>query len=454
MKLFSKSLKPEEVINFLKENPDFFIDHPEAIEHLEIKHESGEAVSFIEKQVEFIKSKNLATSTQLKDFILNANANELLFAKVRKLISIILSAEDLEKLLIATESFFMNELGTEKCKLFFFTQEELYRVSAKRIIEPEIATKIFSKIFKEVDIFLGKLSNEIASLTFGAQAGIKEAVIGKLHSNKIAGVLILGSSVDDKYTPDQDTLFLSFIVEVLSHQIDRLIEDRVEIFLNENKILIIAKVNNNLVRNFLGLYRRKGLSPKSLARILSSLRSFFKFLKTEGKFTNDPTVGISAPKQDALLPKALDTDMIDKLLNFEPKNWIEHRDKAMMELIYSSGLRLSELCSLNLKDLLLEEQMCRVLGKGNKERLVPLMEFIKTSDGSNLIQGFKRANNILLQAEKNDGVEYSFGADLKYAKEDAELNLFSVLDSEEVKIKASLEREDFVEAMKFKSILT
>ncbi len=132
MKLFSKSLKPEEVINFLKENPDFFIDHPEAIEHLEIKHESGEAVSFIEKQVEFIKSKNLATSTQLKDFILNANANELLFAKVRKLISIILSAEDLEKLLIATETFFMNELGTEKCKLFFFTQEELYRVSAKR----------------------------------------------------------------------------------------------------------------------------------------------------------------------------------------------------------------------------------------------------------------------------------------------------------------------------------
>ena len=97
MKLFSKSLKPEEVINFLKENPDFFIDHPEAIEHLEIKHESGEAVSFIEKQVEFIKSKNLATSTQLKDFILNANANELLFAKVRKLIRIILSAEDLEK---------------------------------------------------------------------------------------------------------------------------------------------------------------------------------------------------------------------------------------------------------------------------------------------------------------------------------------------------------------------
>lgn len=226
MKLFNKSLKPEEVVNFLKENPEFFIDHPEAIEYLEIRHESGEAVSFIEKQVEFIKSKNLATSTQLKDFIFNANVNELLFAKVRKLISIILNAGDLENLLTATESFFTKELGTEKCKLLFFTQEELYRVSEKRIIEPEIATETFSKIFKEVDIFLGKISHEITSLTFGGESNIKEAVIAKLSSEKIAGIFILGSSEDEKYTPEQDTLFLSFIVEVLSHQIDRLIENR------------------------------------------------------------------------------------------------------------------------------------------------------------------------------------------------------------------------------------
>ena len=76
-----------------------------------------------------------------------------------------------------------------------------------------------------------------------------------------------------------------------------------------------------------------------------------------------------------------------------------------------------------------------------------LMDFIKTSDGSNLIQGFKRANNILLQAEQNDGVEYSYGADLKYAEEDAESNLFYALDNEEVKIRSALEKEDFVDAM-------
>ncbi len=226
MKLFSKSLKPEEVINFLRENPEFFIDHPEAIEYLEIKHESGEAVSFIEKQVEFIKSKNLATSTQLKEFILNAKANELLFTKVKNLISIILNTEDFENLLTATEIFFIEELGTEECKLLFFTQEELYRVNAKRIIEPEIATKTFSKIFKETDIFLGKISNEIASLIFGAKTNIMEAVIGKLNSEKIAGILVMGSSKDEKYSPENDTLFLNFAIEVLSHQIDRLIENR------------------------------------------------------------------------------------------------------------------------------------------------------------------------------------------------------------------------------------
>lgn len=76
-----------------------------------------------------------------------------------------------------------------------------------------------------------------------------------------------------------------------------------------------------------------------------------------------------------------------------------------------------------------------------------LADFIKASDGTNLIQGFKRANNILLQAEQTDGVEYSYGADLKYAKEDAERNLFSILDNEEVKIRNALEKENFVEAM-------
>ena len=95
---------------------------------------------------------------------------------------------------------------------------------------------------------------------------------------------------------------------------------------------------------------------------------------------------------------------------------------------------------------------CLSLDKGDDlalsvKKSFALMDFIETSDGSNLIQGFKRANNILLQAEQNDGVEYSYGADPKYAEEEAELKLFYALDNEEVKIRGALEKENFVEAM-------
>ena len=95
---------------------------------------------------------------------------------------------------------------------------------------------------------------------------------------------------------------------------------------------------------------------------------------------------------------------------------------------------------------------CFSLDQGNDLALLmkkssALMEFIKTKDGPNLVQGFKRANKILLQAEQKDGVEYSYGADLKFAEENAERDLFSALDTEEFKIKSALEREDFVIAM-------
>mgnify|MGYP003330619823 CR=1 FL=1 len=105
---------------------------------------------------------------------------------------------------------------------------------------------------------------------------------------------------------------------------------------------------------------------------MSSLRSFYKYLSLEGLTKENPILGISAPKLNSLLPKALDTDMVNKLLQFEPKTWGDYRDKAIAELLYSSGLRLSELCQLDISDLSIEGQMCRVLGKGQKERLVPM----------------------------------------------------------------------------------
>ena len=223
MSIFGKKISESEVIKYLNENPDFFLKNPDSLEDLDIKHESGEAVSLIEKQVEIIKKKSLLTNSRLSEFLTNAEFNQKLFIKVQKLILVILKAKNLDNLSDQVELFFKKEFGTEKCKLFFFTQEELYDLSAEKIISPEIATPIFSKVFKENTIYLGGLKSELSALVFGSKAMVEEGAICKFSSDKIAGTLALGSTKKGKFTEDSETLFLEFVLAVLSHQIDSLL---------------------------------------------------------------------------------------------------------------------------------------------------------------------------------------------------------------------------------------
>ena len=128
------------------------------------------------------------------------------------------------------------------------------------------------------------------------------------------------------------------------------------------------------IRNFINKERRRGLNPRSLQRILSSLRSFFNYLLDEEIIEVNPASEMSAPKSPILLPKALDTDLIKKFLDFKPNGDLEIRDKAIAELLYSSGLRLSELCNLDIDSISIKERSCRVVGKGNKTRDLPIGE--------------------------------------------------------------------------------
>ena len=126
------------------------------------------------------------------------------------------------------------------------------------------------------------------------------------------------------------------------------------------------------LRTFINAERRRGLSPRSIQRLLSSCRSFFEYLMIEGQIKLSPVQNISSPKLSQLLPKAMDADLVQRLLDFKPKGMLEVRDKALAELLYSSGLRLSEVCKLDLQDLDIKERTCRVVGKGNKTRIVPV----------------------------------------------------------------------------------
>ena len=134
------------------------------------------------------------------------------------------------------------------------------------------------------------------------------------------------------------------------------------------------EVQDHQVRGFVAQERRRGLSARSIQRALSSIRSFFNYLLDEEVVETNPAANISSPKSTQLLPKALDTDLVKRLLDFKPQGDIEIRDKAMVELLYSSGLRLSELCSLNMDSISVRERSCRVVGKGNKTRDLPVGE--------------------------------------------------------------------------------
>jgi integrase/recombinase XerC len=142
-------------------------------------------------------------------------------------------------------------------------------------------------------------------------------------------------------------------------------------FLNQEKSSWEV-VDKQSIRGFISKERRRGLSPRSIQRELSSIRAYFNYLIEEGIFETNPANEVSSPKSPQLLPKSLDTDLIQKLLDFKPQTDLEVRDKSIAELFYSSGLRLSELCGLDLESISIKENSCRVIGKGKKTRDLPI----------------------------------------------------------------------------------
>ena len=133
-----------------------------------------------------------------------------------------------------------------------------------------------------------------------------------------------------------------------------------------------SQVDGQRVREFAAAEHRRGISPRSIQRRLSATRSFFNYLLREGTIKNNPGVDIQAPKGKKRLPATLDADQMAKLLEFRADATLDVRDKAIMELFYSSGLRLSELVNLDLSDVDLRDRTVRVIGKGNKERALPI----------------------------------------------------------------------------------
>lgn len=158
------------------------------------------------------------------------------------------------------------------------------------------------------------------------------------------------------------------------HTIDAYMRDieKLSSFLEAEKIDVLDVRLEDLER-FTACMSELGIGARSLSRVLSGIRHFYRFLILDGYLETDPTELLESPKQPKHLPEVLSTAEVDIILNsIDLTKWEGQRNKAIIEVLFSCGLRVSELTSLKISNLYFQEQYVRIMGKGSKERLVPI----------------------------------------------------------------------------------
>ena len=138
----------------------------------------------------------------------------------------------------------------------------------------------------------------------------------------------------------------------------------------------IDEITRKDIQNYLNDLN-KNQTPRSISRNISTLKSFYKYLKLNKKIKINPMDQINNPKTKKTLPKVLSEEEINNLLDIQLKTNFDYRNKAMLELMYSSGLRVSELINLNVNDIDLDNDTVKIYGKGSKERIIPLNDYAK-----------------------------------------------------------------------------
>jgi len=155
--------------------------------------------------------------------------------------------------------------------------------------------------------------------------------------------------------------------------------DKYYLYLSDLGIKKIHDITKEVIKEYLVLLKDNGLTDKSIARKLTTIKNFHSFLYNHEYIEKDISMSIERPKLRKTLPKVLTVEEVDKLLNVECVTIFDYRDKAMLELMYATGLRVSELLNLTLNDIDLENCIIRCIGKGSKERMIPIGEYVLSS---------------------------------------------------------------------------
>ncbi|MBL32457.1 MAG: tyrosine recombinase [Gammaproteobacteria bacterium] len=164
-------------------------------------------------------------------------------------------------------------------------------------------------------------------------------------------------------------------------------------FVERLNISKYSEITDDICSAWIGDLFTKNINPRSIQRHISSAKGFFKFLKKNNVVNSSPFELITAPKIPNNLPEVLSPEDVEQLLKFKPTSVIDIRDLAIIELIYSSGLRVSETININLNDFEEDMSFLRILGKGAKTRLVPVGKYAKSAINEWLIERNKIINS-------------------------------------------------------------
>jgi len=173
---------------------------------------------------------------------------------------------------------------------------------------------------------------------------------------------------------DKFILYLKNEKQYSPNTLDAYQRDLRDFFQEINKLKISQwnEVSPHFIQDYISGLNRQGLKRKTIQRKLASIRSFFNYLLRKNKLSDNPALDIRTPRQAQKLPETLNPELLNRLLDIQEDTAIAQRDKAIMELFYSSGLRLSELVSLNTEQFGDQKSSVTVTGKGNKTRNIPV----------------------------------------------------------------------------------
>ncbi len=223
----SNALSAEDVVSYLKSNPEFFIDQDELLADLSLPHESGKAISLLERQVTILRDRGIDARQKLNNLLENARNNDQLFDTTRNLVLALLRAKNITEIAEVAQDQLSNQANIDSCEVILVAREDLSVAESIRTESADILKKQFADVFRLKRTHCGAISEKQIHYLFPTQgSSIKSTALCPVVSNgEILALIAFGNASDNYFNVNLDTLFLDFIGHVIGAVLDNQLAD-------------------------------------------------------------------------------------------------------------------------------------------------------------------------------------------------------------------------------------